>query len=90
MSSPDAAGSDERRRVVAMGGGGFSMEPENPLLDQFVLSLARTAPARVCFVPTASGDDDGYVADFYRAFSGRPLRHTEAAWRLHLARLARS
>jgi hypothetical protein len=23
-----------------MGGGGFSMEPENPLLDRFVLSLA--------------------------------------------------
>jgi hypothetical protein len=28
------------RRVVAMGGGGFSMEPGNPLPDEFVLSLA--------------------------------------------------
>lgn len=59
----------ERRRVVAMGGGGFSMEPENPLLDEFVLSLARTPRPRVCFLPTASGDSDGYVARFYRAFS---------------------
>jgi cyanophycinase-like exopeptidase len=57
------------RRVVAMGGGGFSMEPENLLLDEFVLTQARTSRPRVCFVPTASGDSDGYVARFYRAFS---------------------
>lgn len=47
------------------------MEPDNPLLDDFVLSLARTQPPRVCFVPTASGDAPAYVAKFYRAFSGR-------------------
>jgi len=54
-----------------MGGGGFSMEPDNPLLDDFVVSLARRTPARVCFVGTASGDAPGYVADFYRAFAAR-------------------
>lgn len=59
--------------VVAMGGGGFSMEPDNPLLDDFVLSLSPRAPARVCFVPTASADAAAYVAKFYRAFSGRCL-----------------
>jgi dipeptidase E len=52
-----------------MGGGGFSMEPENPLLDQFILSLARCKRPRVCFLPTASGDSDLYIARFYRAFS---------------------
>ena len=52
-----------------MGGGGFSMEPENLLLDEFVLTQARTSRPRVCFVPTASGDSDAYVARFYRAFS---------------------
>ena len=52
-----------------MGGGGFSMEPENPRLDAFVLSLARSSPPRVCFIPTASGDSEGYVANFYRAFA---------------------
>ena len=39
--------------IVAMGGGGFSMEPDNPLLDDFVLGLSPRKPARVCFVPTA-------------------------------------
>ena len=55
--------------IVAMGGGGFSMEPENPLLDDFVLSIARRrAKPRVCFVGTASGDSDTYVRRFYEAF----------------------
>jgi dipeptidase E len=58
-------------QIVAMGGGGFMMEPENPLLDDFVLSLSRRTPARVCFLPTASGDNPAAVARFYRAFSGR-------------------
>jgi dipeptidase E len=64
-------------RVLAMGGGGFSMEPDNPLLDRFVLSLARSSPPRVCFLGTASGDDEGYVARFYRAFAGLDCRPSD-------------
>ena len=64
----------DARRIVAMGGGGFSMEADNPLLDDFVLSLARGSPPRVCFVATASGDSAAYVADFYRAFAARDCR----------------
>jgi peptidase E len=64
----DAAG-----QIVAMGGGGFSMEPENPLLDDYVLSLSKTQPARVCFLPTAGGDSPGYVTRFYRAMAKRCL-----------------
>ena len=37
------------------------MEPENPLLDEFVLSLSRRQPARVCFIPTASADSPKLV-----------------------------
>jgi peptidase E len=44
------------------------MEPDNPLLDDFILSLARKLQPKVCFVPTAGGDSDNYVARFYRAF----------------------
>ena len=29
-----------RGAIVGMGGGGFSEEPDNPLLDRFVLGLA--------------------------------------------------
>jgi dipeptidase E len=44
------------------------MEPDNPLLDDFILSLTRKRKPKVCFVPTASGDSDNYIARFYRAF----------------------
>lgn len=64
---------DFRGHIVAMGGGGFSMEPENPLLDDFVLSLSPRQPARVCFLPTASADSATYLVRFYRAFSGRAI-----------------
>jgi peptidase E len=61
-----------RRRppqIVAFGGGGFSMEWGNTLLDDFVLSLTGVKRPRVCFLPTASGDADHYVVRFYRAFA---------------------
>ena len=60
--------SDERRHIVAFGGGGFSMESGNPLLDDYVLGLAPSARPRVCFLPSASGDADHYIVRFYRAF----------------------
>src|SRR5205807_6481962 len=56
-------------QIVAFGGGGFSMEKDGSLLDDYVLSLAGQAHPRVCFLPTASGDADHYVVRFYRRFS---------------------
>jgi peptidase E len=58
----------DRRQIVAFGGGGFSMEQGNPLLDDYVLGLAATERPRVCFLPTASGDADHYIVRFDRAF----------------------
>jgi dipeptidase E len=57
------------RRIAAMGGGGFIMEPRNPRLDRWLLSLTGPKRPRVLFVPTASGDAPGYVARFHRAFA---------------------
>jgi dipeptidase E len=58
-------------QIVAFGGGGFSMERGNPLLDDYVLSLTGRLRPRVCFLPTASGDADHYVVRFYREFADR-------------------
>jgi dipeptidase E len=64
-----------RRRIVAMGGGGFQMEPDNPLLDDHVLELARTSSGRerprICLIPTASADDMTLISDFERLFAPR-------------------
>jgi dipeptidase E len=56
-------------QVVALGGGGFSMEPDNPLLDDYVLSLVRRPRPRVCLVPTASGDSIAWIERFYELFT---------------------
>jgi peptidase E len=58
-------------RIVAMGGGGFSMEPDNPLLDDFVLGLAGSGRPRICFLATAGGDSPDLLVRFYRSFAGR-------------------
>ena len=64
------------KQIVAMGGGGFSMEAENPLLDQYILGLAEKEKPRVCFLPTASGDSDRYIVRFYSAFLKFPCTPT--------------
>jgi len=62
------------RQIIAMGGGGFSMEEENPLLDLYILRQAKTKNPKVCFVPTASGDAEGYIEQFYRCFERFPCQ----------------
>jgi dipeptidase E len=57
------------KQIIAMGGGGFSMEPENPFLDQYILNQSKSARPKVCFISTASGDSEGYIQRFYEAFN---------------------
>jgi dipeptidase E len=64
------------RQIVAFGGGGFSMESGNPLLDDYVLGLTGAKRPKVCFLPSASGDADHYIVRFYRAF---PAARCEAS-----------
>jgi peptidase E len=61
----------EQRAIFAMGGGGFTMEPSNPLLDEFVLGLARADEPRILFLPTASGDESAQITAFQARFCDR-------------------
>jgi len=56
------------RQIIALGGGGFSMEPDNPLLDLYILAQTKKQNPKVCFVPTASGDSENYISRFYKSF----------------------
>jgi dipeptidase E len=58
------------RQIVALGGGGFTEEPDNPALDHYVLDATGIERPRICFLPTAGGDNSSYVVRFYTAFSG--------------------
>lgn len=67
------------KQILAMGGGGFSMEPDNLLLDEYILGMAGGERPRVCFLPTASGDGEGYIERFYAAFRTLPCEPVHLA-----------
>ncbi len=56
-------------QIIAMGGGGFSMETDNSRLDRYVLAQAAAAHPKVCFLAQASGDSASYIDKFYDAFA---------------------
>lgn len=58
------------RQIVALGGGGFSEETGNALLDDYVLDASGLERPRILFLPTAGGDNSSYIVKFYAAFSG--------------------
>ncbi len=58
-----------KKQIIALGGGGFSMEPDNPLLDDYILKQAGKEEPKVCFIATASGDAEGYINKFYTHFN---------------------
>jgi dipeptidase E len=75
----------EPRRIVAMGGGGYSTDPDNPLLDRFVVELAarrRRKPA-VCYLGTAAGEQERFSEMFLRSYARLDCRPVELSlfWR---------
>jgi peptidase E len=61
--------------ILAMGGGGFTMEPDNPALDELALSLTQKPEPRVLFLPTASGDPTAQIRTFHERFDGCDAHH---------------
>jgi dipeptidase E len=59
------------RQIIALGGGGFSMEPDNPLLDTYILKQSNKDNPTICFIPTASGDSESYISKFYSFFQNQ-------------------
>jgi len=64
------------RQIIAIGGGGYIVDLENPLLDLYVLAQARATVPSVCYVGTASGDTDRLVSRFYTAYARLACRPT--------------
>jgi len=55
--------------IIAMGGGGFSMEPDNLALDRYVVAQTEQTYPKVCFLSQASGEGREYIINFYKAFN---------------------
>ena len=70
VSDTEVTATDEST-LLALGGGGFTMEPTNPLLDDYVLSLTHAKEPRILFLPTASGDTTAQINAFHARFGDR-------------------
>lgn len=56
-------------QIVAVGGALLLPETGNVAMERYFLDVCGKAKPRVCFVPTASGDDVTYVARFYETYA---------------------
>jgi len=62
-----------------MGGGGFTMEPGNPALDDYVRTLPPAREPRICLLPTAGGDSEEQIRAFHAAFDGQLCEPTHVS-----------
>jgi len=68
VPDPGARRAGRTPTIFAMGGGGFTMEPGNPALDDYIRSLAPAREPKVCLLPTAGGDSEDQIRRFHAAF----------------------
>lgn len=61
-----------KKQIITLGGGGFSDDPDNPMLDLYILAQSDKQKPKICFLPTASNDADDYVEKFYKTYSKLP------------------
>ena len=58
------------KQVIAIGGGGFGRSIGALVIEKYILEQSTSDNPRICFIPTATGDDQGYIDNFYKAFEG--------------------
>ena len=58
-----------KRQIIAIGGGGFGRNPGQGIIENYILEQSDVDKPKVCFIPTATGDDEGYIESSYSTFS---------------------
>ena len=56
-------------QIIAMGGGSFLMEPENQLLDSYLLAQSPSDRPSICFLPHATDNAQGQTVSFFKAYA---------------------
>ena len=57
------------RQIIAIGGGGFGREIGDLKIEKYIVQQSNKTKPKICFIPTATGDDQGYIDNFYKAFN---------------------
>ncbi|MDB0023440.1 peptidase E [Gammaproteobacteria bacterium] len=57
------------KQIIAIGGGGFGRVIKDLKIEKYIKSQSSKPNPKICFIPTATGDDQGYIDNFYKAFN---------------------
>jgi dipeptidase E len=58
-----------KKQIIAIGGGGFGRDPGKRIIEKYILEQSAAKNPNICFIPTATGDNEAYKVNFYSAFS---------------------
>ncbi len=62
------------RNIIAIGGGGFGANPGQGIIENYILKQTKKKNPRICFIPTATGDNEAYKVNFYSTFTNLDCR----------------
>ena len=58
-----------KKQIIAIGGGGFGRSPGEGVIEKYILSQSDKEKPNICFIPTATGDNEAYKVNYYSTFS---------------------
>ncbi len=57
------------KQIIAIGGGGFGRNPSEGIIENYIIEQSGKRIPNICFIPTATGDNEAYKVNFYSTFS---------------------
>ena len=57
------------RNIIAIGGGGFGANPGQGIIEAYILKQTKKKKPKICFIPTATGDNEAYKVNYYSTFT---------------------
>ena len=58
------------KQIIAVGGGGFGRNPNQRIIEKYIIDQSSVNSPNVLFIPTASAEDKSYLVNFYTCFNG--------------------
>ena len=58
-----------KKQIIAIGGGGFGRSPGEGIIEKYILDQSDKDKPNICFIPTATGDNEAYKVNYYSTFS---------------------
>ena len=58
------------KQIIAIGGGGFGRNPNQRIIEKYIIDQSSVSKPNILFIPTASAEDKSYTVNFYSCFNG--------------------